>query len=214
MTVTTYDTAGSGAGGCNNGNVLDAATVAPFAVVDGVNVLVTISPELTFTIANQPTACNGETAFVSAAGTPTTVDLGHLPAASSAAGGQALSITTNAAQGFSVYLRGVYATRNLRSIVHNFDDTAGTAATPLPWSGAGVEAFGYTSKDDSTGSTALNPAAGTFVAVTGSGVGDAVMSTSTAQTGTGCVSFGIATSAGTPAGAYNATIIYTAAPTY
>ena len=61
-------------------------------------VSVTVDPSFTFTVANQSSACNGESNFVSGAGTATTVALGTSRSSSNVSGGQALDVSEQCGQ--------------------------------------------------------------------------------------------------------------------
>jgi hypothetical protein len=183
---------------------------ALYDAIRSTTVTVVIDPILTFTVANKSSACNGESNFVSGAGTSTAVALGHLAPSSNVSGGQTLTLTSNAAGGFVVYLRGTQASQNLRNASRNWTDVVGTYASPANL-GAN-ERFGYTYKDSTTSSSVTNPASAKFIALTSTD--RAVMGSATSVSGSACVSFDAQTSATTAAGAYTATVIYTAIPTF
>lgn len=173
-------------------------------------VSVSVDPYFAFAVGNKATACNGESNFASSAGTATTVDLGRLTGSSNVSGGQALSVTGNAGNGFTVYVRGSYASQNLRSPGHNWADVTGTYASPAAL-GAN-ESFGYTYKDSTPSSSVTNPGSSLFVAL--DATNRAVMGSGSSLTGSGCVSFDAQTSSGTPAGSYSASIYYVAVPAF
>ena len=198
-----------GDGTTNNQDVPTEASLL-FASTDNTTVSVTVDPTFVFTVANQGSACNGESNFVSGVGTATTVALGNLAAGANVSGGQALSVTGNASNGFAVYVTGVQATNNLRTASHNWTDVTGTYASPAPL-GAG-ERFGYTYHDSTSASSVTNPASANFIALTNTA--RAVMGSTTSETGSGCVSYDAQTSGSTSAGSYTATLIYTAVPTF
>jgi hypothetical protein len=201
---------------CSTGGVLDTGTVAT-AITDNTIVSVTVDPSFTFTVANQASACNGESNFVGGAGSSTGVALGHLAVSSSATGGQLLTVSGNSGGGYAVYLRGTQATTNLRSTGHNWVDGGGTYASPAVI-GAG-ERFAYTYHDNVAAGTVSNPVttasngAG-WVALDNATTNSVMDADSTASSGTGCVSYNAQTGSSTPAGLYQATIIYTAVPVY
>jgi uncharacterized protein DUF4082 len=170
-----------------------------------------IDPEFTFTVANRSSACNGESGFVSGAGTSTAVGLGYLAVSSNVSGGQALSVTSNAGNGFSVYIRGTQASQNLRSSGHYWSDAAGTYASPAAL-GSG-ERFGYTWHDSTASSSVTNPSSASFAALTNAAT-NAVMGSTTSETGSACVSYDAQAGSATPAGSYIAAVIYTALPTF
>jgi hypothetical protein len=124
-------------------------------------------------------------------------------------GSQDLSVTSNAGNGFNVYLRGKFASTNLRSAQHNWADVAGTYASPAAI-GAG-ERFGFTYHDSSTPTTLSNPASATFVALDAT---NRAVVASSAVSGSGCVSYTAQSVSATQSGVYSATVIYTAVPNY
>lgn len=179
----------------------ESSTATVSAVVD---------PSFSFSVANRATACNGESGFVGSAGAPTAIALGHLGVSAIASGGQAVTVSSNAGHGFTVYLRGTQASQNLRSAGHNWTDGGGTYATPA---GLGAnERFAYTYKDSTTSSSVTNPGNNLFVAL--DSTNRAFMGSSTSQAGSACLSFAAQTDGATPAGSYSATIIYTAVPSF
>ena len=182
-----------------------------FAITANTTVSVTIDPTFTFTVANQSSACNGESNFVSGAGTASAVALGQVAISSNASGGQTLSVAGNSGGGFTVYIAGTQASQNLRSAGHNWADVTGTYASPAAL-GSG-ERFGYTYKDSTSFSSVTNPASANFIALTNATT-NAVMGSSSSESGSGCISYDAQTAAATPAGTYTATVIYNAVPTF
>ena len=196
---------------CSTGGVVDSGTVAT-AITDNTIVSVTVDPSFTFTVGNQSSACNGESNFVSGAGSSTGVALGNMAVSANKSGGQLLTVSGNSGGGYAVYLRGTFASTNLRSAGHNWVDVAGTYASPAAL-GAG-ERFGYTYKDNESAGTVSNPASATFIALDNATTNKVMDADNTASSGTGCVSYDAQTGSSTPAGTYQATIIYTAVPVY
>lgn len=182
-----------------------------YAATANTNLSVTIEPTFTFTVGNQPSACNSESNFVSGAGSSSAVALGNLAAGANVSGGQALSVSGNSGNGFSVYVSGTQASQNLRANgIHNWNDVSGTYATPAVL-GAG-ERFGYTYHDSTASSSVTNPGSANFIALTSTN--EAVMGSGSSESGTGCVSYDAQTSSATPAASYTATVIYTAVPVF
>jgi hypothetical protein len=196
---------------CSTGGVIDSGTVAT-AITDNTVVSVTVDPSFSFTVANQASACNGESNFVTGAGTSTTVALGSMAVSANKSGGQLLTVSGNSGGGYSVYLRGTFATTNLRSAGHNWVDGGGTYGTPAAL-GAG-ERFAYTYKDNVAAGSVTNPSSANFIALDNATTNKVMDADNTASSGTGCVSYDAQTGASTPAGTYTATIIYTAVPVY
>jgi hypothetical protein len=197
---------------CSTGGVVDEGTVA-FAITNNTEVSVTVDPSFTFSVANQASACNGESDYQAGAGTATTVALGSLPVSSGKTGGQLLTVSGNAGGGYNVYLRSTQASQPLRSAGHNWADHGGTY--PAGNAREAGEKFGFTFKDNNASGTVddSDPAANAFIPLGNSNL--AVMDATTgSSSGTGCVSYLAQTGAATPAGSYTATIIYTAVPVY
>ena len=96
-------------------------------------------------------------------------------------GGQALSVTGNASNGFVIYIAGTQAVQNLRNARHNWTDVTGTYASPAVL-GAG-ERFGYTYKDSTSASSVTNPGSANFIALTNTA--NAVMGSATSESGSG-----------------------------
>lgn len=221
MLVSTYDTAGGGSSGACGGSTLDSAVAAAFATTNNTVVSVTVDPSFSFSVANKASACNGESNYVdNSGGGATSLPLGHLSSSQNASTGQTLTVSGNAGSGFAVYVRGTNAANNMRSAGsgYQWQDVAGTYASPAAL-GAG-ERFGFTYKDNTSGTSVTNPSSATFVKLTNATT-NAVMGLATALSGTttGCVSFDAQTGANassinTPAGSYAATIVYTAVPTF
>jgi hypothetical protein len=169
-----------------------------------------VDPSLGFTVANRATTCNGESNLLSSAGNSTGVAFGRITLSTNVSGAQALTVTGNSAGGFSVYIRGMQTTTNMRNAGHNWADVAGTYPTgALIGSG---ERFGYTYNDSTTSSNVTNPASANFIKL--DSTDRTIMGSTTSSSGTGCVTFAAQTDAVTPAGAYDATVIYTVVPTY
>jgi hypothetical protein len=203
MTVNSYTNAS-----CSSGAVDVFALASSNNAPTQVNVA--ILPAFTFGVTGQSSTCNGESDFSSNAGGASTVFLGHLMDGANVSGGQALSVTSNASGGFSVYVRGSQASQNLRSGGHNWADVAGSYLSPAPL-GSG-ERFGYTYHDSTSATSVTNPASANFVALTNTN--NAVMGSNTSLSGNGCVTFDVQAGLATPSGAYTATITYTAVPNF
>lgn len=205
--ITTYDNAGTP-------TAVDSVTAAGGTVVSGssnIAMSIRIDPQLTFSISGRPTACNAQSSTNFQAGsTSSSVNLGRLSVSSLSDAAQNISITTNASDGFNVYVRTSGATP------HSFRDTggrsiadvAGTAASPSVGPVAGTPGFGFTSDDPATAFTAnkwaklTNVNAAVLVGAPG------------VLTKSGCVGFEAAIGASTTAGAYSTTVIYTVVPSY
>jgi len=180
-------------------------TTLGFVVTSNVLVSTHVDPTLVFTVTGLNASCNGQVVagvnLVDNTASSTAVSLGNINAAVAGAGSQNLSVTTNAAGGASVYVRSLFATTNLRNAAWSFADSG--AVPPAP----GVEGFGYTAAN-------ANPALGSNVFKTLTNVNARVAYSAAGNVAATCIGFQASASAGTPAGDYTATVIYTAVPVF
>ena len=184
---------------CTNANLL-MRSVTTFEFRDDTQVAVAVAPTFAFTVASRVTACSlqGASGYVAPA-SAASVDLGRLNATTLASGAHDLSVDTNAASGSAVYIRGAFTDHNLRSATAQpFNDST---ATPV----AGTATFSVTNSD-------TNSVNGSWKAL--SDVNAQVASSASLSLSGQCVGYTAAASAATPAGVYNATVIYTAVPRY
>lgn len=192
--------------------LVDSATSSAQAFTDAngtTTVNVTIDPELVFSVAGRSSACNSQapTAF-STSSSSNSVLMGSMSPVKSVGGAQDLTLTTNAGQGGIVYIRSLNAANALRdSRGNSIADVSGTHAAPGTAPTAGTAGFGYTTNDSAVGF-----AANKFAKLTTAN--DSVLVSTTAETRTSCVGFQAAAATSTVSGAYTATIIYTAVPSY
>lgn len=172
-----------------------------FAATSNTNLSVSIQPTLTFTVIGDTGSCDGYTYTAGTTSTATAVNLGNV-GTTAAVAGQGLYIATNAANGWTVYVR---ATGALVSSSHTFADVPGTNASPAAFPASGTEAFGYHTPDLFSATDWAN-----FTTT------DEPIWTHGAPYSGGwmCFAFGAQTSTATPAGSYNTTVIYTAVPTF
>lgn len=197
--------------GCTTGGDIGTGALV-FAANTVVSVVV--DPSMTFTVANKATACNGQagTYIDNSAGAATALSMGRLITGQVKGSAQTLTVATNAAAGFTVSMRGTQVNQNLRSGGLMFDDVSGSYASPAAFQTTTEERFGYTLADSTSGS-ALSFTSNNWAALTSTD--QSVMSGGTGiMTGSSCVGFQAAADAGTSAGTYSATVVYTAVPTY
>ncbi len=182
-----------------------------FVGTGSVTVTGIIDPSLTFTVAGRGTVCNGQsgTGFQTGS-TSTAVSLGHLTSAAVAGAAQDLTLATNAANGFTVYIRTSGTTPNSfrTSGGATVADVSGTNASPGAAPVAGTAGFGYTSSDASTAFTS-----NTWAKLTNT---DSAVLIGTAGTTSKsrCVGYGVAIAATSTAGSYSSSVVYTAVPSF
>jgi hypothetical protein len=194
-------------GACGTG-LVDTSTVG-FIYTAGQAVTASVNPTLAFTVAGlaSSTSINGSTTNV--ATTSGTIPFGSTATISTnAVAAQALSVSTNSGNGYSVYIS---YSGPLSNGSHSITDFSGTNATPTTFTAAGTENFGYT-----TNSSVLTQfASGKWAGLTTSNSSNPVASsTSAINNDTTDVGYQLGIASTTPTGSYSTTVIYTATPVY
>ncbi len=170
-----------------------------------------VDPTLNFAVAGRASACNGQTSSGFQTGsTATAVGLGHLNSSIIGGGAQDLTLSTNAANGFSVYIRTNGTTPSVlrTSGGSTIADVTGTHVSPSASTSAGTAGFGYTTNDASIAFGANKWAALTTTDETVMTAAPGTLSKTT------CTGFQATVTGTTPAGTYTAPVIYTAVPTF
>ena len=127
---------------------VQAATSAQVAV----SATVAQSEELTVTLVNSGVAVNGAT--TNATTTGSTVPLGTLSTGANTIAAHTLTMTTNAGSGYTVNTKYDHKLWSAAATsTKDIDDFSGSNASPAVFSGAGTEAFGYTTEDFSLSGT-------------------------------------------------------------
>ncbi len=202
------------------GRVGDSTTtnrLAPTAVVllvsaqSSATVSGIVDPSLTFTVVGRATVCNGQSgAGFQTGSSSSSVSLGHLNPTVIGGGAQDLTLATNAANGFVVYIRTSGTTPNAFRTTggSTVADVSGTHASPSASASAGTAGFGYTTDDASIAFGSNNWAKLTAA--------DETVMTASAGTASKsvCTGFQATVAATTPAGSYSAPIVYTAVPSF
>lgn len=200
--VTTYSTVSSNV--CST--VVDQSNVIALETHSGVSATLTIQPSITFSVANYGSAVNGsgDSTFVST--TATTVPFGTVSGGNTAQGSQILTVTTNAAHGYNMYIS---YTAQMAAGATTFRDQNGTPASPNNYDGSSTQSsLGYTA-DNANVSFGSNKWAGMsttqqkFAAQTAAINGDATH-----------IEFKIEPSTTQAAGSYSTTVIYDVAPSF
>ncbi len=179
--------------------------VAGFVYTPSTVVSVDVEPTMTFTVAPRPTYCGLQTTPGGSFQYTTPADaahvnLGRINISTVGQGAHNLTVATNAARGAAVYVRGDHASNNLRSPTATpFPDTNGP---PI----AGTSNFTYTVSNIHNG---LNT---TWKALSATNT-EAAWSSSLGFVDQ-CIGFSAAASASVPAGTYQATVYYTAVPSF
>ena len=197
---------------CSTGPV-DSAIVA-FIYKNGALVTLDVQPTLTFTINSVASGQTVNGATTNTASTASAINFGtSVTSSTKGVSAHSLVASTNADNGFSVYLR---QTGGFSSASHTISPSSGSNSSSSSFPAAGTEAWGYTTEDSSLGPTGAatrftSPANGWAGMPT---VDQLVMDSTTTGTQTTKVGHQLGISATTPAGSYNTTLVYTAAASY
>jgi hypothetical protein len=186
---------------------VDTSNFMALVTTAGVTTSVTVDPSLTFSVANYGSAVNGSGSTGLATTTSTTVPFGTVAANADKAGSQTLTTSTNAAHGYTLYVRytGILTDTN----ADTFRTQAGTPGSPLSFDGSSSQSsFGYTTDSDTVvfgsdqwaGLTTTNTS---------------IHTKATAQNANAIhVEYKVHPSNVQPPGTYSTTITYTATPSY
>jgi len=185
---------------CSSG-IIDATTTG-FVITANRVVQTRVLPTLTFVVTGRATGCNGQTGTMADnTGSSAELTMGRVTSTDVGAGAQDVAVSTNAAGGAVVYVRGDFASGNLRSTAHNFADSGPTAPR------VGVESFGYTAASPHRG-LAINE----FATLTN--IDAEIAYSSAGDIPPSCIGFQASATADTPNGVYGATVTYTAVPSF
>ncbi len=193
-------------------NTTSPVGVIGFAALDATALITAqILPSLTFTVAGRATTCNGQSSSGFQTGaTATAVSFGHLNPAAIIGGAQNLSIATNAANGFIVYVRTTGTAPNVFRTAGGatLADVAGTHASPSASTAAGTAGFGYTTSD-----ALIAFGSDKWAALTATS--ETVMTAAAGTTSKSvCTGFQATIAGNSIAGTYAAPVVYTAVPLF
>jgi hypothetical protein len=128
--------------------VVDQSNVIALATLAGVTTTVTVPPTISFAVANYGTAVNGSGDATPVTTTSTTVPFGTVAAGGTAWGSQTLTVSTNGAHGYTLYVRDSQSLTNANS--DTIRNQSGTPASALAFDGSTSQSsFAYTA--DGTG---------------------------------------------------------------
>ncbi len=190
---------------------VDTATVA-WATKDGTPVSLTIDPTLTFTCSGVAASQTINGATTTHASTGGSIDyLNDVTASTNGVSAHDLDVTTNAANGFVVYIRHTGQLTNANS--DTIDNHTGTNLSPSAFSAAGTESWGYTT-DDSTLS-AVGDGADRFTDTNEwAGFTTTNEEIMTDESSTTRVGHQVGVAGATEAGTYTTNIVYTVVATF
>lgn len=185
-----------------------------FIYTDGVTVTATVDPSISFVVTGIPDATGVNGATTNVTSTATTVPFGIVTTSTNKIGGNILTISTNAGNGFTVFTRNTQLmTSGGFTIAAHADPNS--APTTFPTANT-TEAFGYTTTDATLGTGTAgrfisNKWAGFATTFTGNEVfynGGPITSTAVS------VGMQIAINGTTEAGTYTTVVEYSAVPIY
>lgn len=188
------------------------STIVEYIFTNGSTLSLTVDATLSFTVnaVASGQTCNGATSTQTS--TATTIPFGTVTSAANSIVCQDLIAATNAANGYTIYIR--YTAKPTNALNQTINDTSGTNAAPAAFPAAGNEAYGYTTNDTSLGTgTAGRFTSNVWAANTTSNSEVAYESAGVNST-TYRVGHEVGVSTTTRPGTYQTTVIYTCTPIY
>lgn len=197
---------------CSTGPI-DSVVVA-FVYTNGQVVSLSVDPSLTFLVdaVSSSQSVNGATTTVVT--TDGTIPFGTVTTSANAIAAHDLTVSTNAAGGYTVYIR---YTAQPTSGSNTIDNHSGTNASPTAFSAAGTEAFGYTTNDATLGTGTVDrftSSGGNKWAAFTTGNLEVAYSATAVANQTTRVGYQVGVSGSTEAGNYTTNVILTALPVY
>ena len=187
--------------------LVDNSNVMALATTGGVSTSVTVDPTISFSVAGTSGAINGGPTS-NAITTASSIAFGNVAAGGSASSAaQLLTTSTNAAHGYTIYIKDDKALTDANS--DTVTDQTGTPSSPTAFTGStSVSSFGYT-----TNSTTVAMTSNNWAGLTQTNV---AIDTQTAPQNakTLSVEYQLEMKSIQPPGTYSNVITYTATPTY
>ena len=184
--------------------------VVTFIYTNGQTVSLTVDPSISFTVNSVGSAQSVNGATTTVASTATTIPFGTVTSSANSIAAQDLTVTTNAGNGFTTYVRYVAAPTNGS---HPMTDWTGSNATPTTFAAAGSEYFGYTTNSTSLSGSASRFSSNKWAAFTTANL-EVGKSTAAVTSNTTRIGYQVGISNTTPAGTYVGTVIITTTPAY
>jgi hypothetical protein len=186
---------------------VDQSNVMALVTVAGVSATVTVSPTIAFAVTNYGSAVNGSGDSGPVTTTSTTVPFGTVAAGATAWGSQTLTVSTNGAHGYTLYVRDSQQLTNANT--DTIRDQSGTPSAPEDFDASTSQSsFAYTA-DGAGVSFGSNKWAG----LTQTNVAVATRATAYNSDATH-VEYKVGISNTQPPGTYSTVIAYTATPSY
>lgn len=187
---------------------VDQTNVMALVTNSGVSATVTVQPTLSLSVANYGSAVNGATGSTFAATTNSTIPFGVVAAGASKDGSQTLTVSTNAAHGYSLYVSDTGTMKDANN--DTLADQTGTPGSAAAFGGsASTSSFAYTA--DGSVAFGSNLWAGLGNAQTQYAI---TTKTSAINADATHVQFRVEPSNTQPPGNYATTVVYTAVGSY
>jgi hypothetical protein len=191
---------------CSTGPV-DSSNVIAMATVGGVTATVTVSPTISFSVANYVSAVNGSGDSGPVTTSSSSIPFGTVAAGATAWGAQTLTVSTNASNGYTLYVRYSGAMTNANS--DTIRNQSGTPAAAEDFDGSGsLSSLAYTA--DHTG---VSFGSNKWAGLTTTNTAIATRGTEYNADATH-IEYKVGISNTQPPGAYSTVIAYTATPSY
>lgn len=188
---------------------VDQSNVMALATLAGVSATVTVQPTLTFGVVNFGSAVNTSGDTNPKTTTPTTIPFGIVAAGATSWGSQTLTVSTNAAHGYTLYVRDSQALTDTNS--DTIRDQSGTQAAPASFDASTSQSsFAYTA-DGAGYSFGTAPAIWAGLTQTNAAIATRA---GAYDTDTTHVEFKVGISNVQPPGTYSTVVAYTATPSY
>ncbi len=205
--ITTYSDTGT--------TIIDGTNPIAFATTTGISASVTIDPTLTFAVNAITSGTTVNALATNVTTTSTTIPFGSVSSAGpNGIAGHSLVVSTNAASGYTVYIR--YTAAITDGNGHTIADWTGSNTTPTAFPAAGTSAFGYTTESTSlsgTGNRFNVSSSNKYAAFTATNA-EVARNTLPAASDTTKIGYQVGISSTQAAGTYTTTVTLTATPTY
>lgn len=194
-------------------SAVDSGT-ASFIWTTGQSVSLTVDPTISFSLALVGVGQTVNSKAITVATTTSTIPFSTVTSSANAVAAHDATVTTNAGSGYTVYVK--YSAAPTSSGNSIDDLVTCTNLVPCSFSGAGTEAFGYTTEDTSL--SAIGDGVDRFGsnewAAFSVNNSEVIYNSGAISSQTTRVGYQVGISGTTPAGAYTTTVVLTATPWY
>jgi hypothetical protein len=205
--ITTYSTESSSGATCSG--QVDQSNIMALLFTSGVVTQVSVDPALTLTVANYGSAVNSSGDTITATTSATSIPFGTVDGGSVGAASQTLTVGTNAAHGYNLYINKTQTLIDANS--DTYRDQGNLLSAPASFDGSAAQSS-FALTDDSTNKSLGSNKWGKIQNVTNSDAIDDATTPVAAQIVH--TEFKVETGNTQAPGTYTTTVIYTAAPSY